>query len=55
MIGCVGKIIRPILLIMQKMSEYVITFKVKDGDKDKRNKKKKNIKLFRLRLKTLWN
>ena len=30
------------MLIIQKMSEYVITFKVKDGDKN--NKKKQKIK-----------
>ena len=32
------KAIRPLVLIMPKMSGYVKTFKVKDGDKDKNNK-----------------
>ena len=50
MIGYLGKIIRPLMLIIQKMSEYVITFKVKDGDKN--NKKNKKLKLFGLRLNT---
>ena len=29
---------RPLILIMPKMSGYVKTFKVKEGDKDKNNK-----------------
>ena len=29
---------RPLVLIMPKMSGYVKTFKVKEGDKDKNNK-----------------
>ena len=32
------KAIRPLVLIMPKMSEYIKTFKVKEGDKDKNNK-----------------
>ena len=32
------KAIRPLVLIMPKMSGYVKTFKVKEGDKDKNNK-----------------
>ena len=32
------KAIRPLVLIMSKMSGYVKTFKVKDGDTDKNNK-----------------
>ena len=32
------KVIRPFSFIMSKMSRYVTTFKVKDGDKDKNNK-----------------
>ena len=32
------KAIRPLVLIMPKMSWYVKTFKVKAGDKDKNNK-----------------
>ena len=31
------KTIRPLVLIMPKMSEYVKTLKVKEGDKDKSN------------------
>ena len=52
---------RPLVLIMCKMSGYVKTFKVKEGDKDKSNKLmsfgiddesyEKSIKLFGLRLK----
>ena len=38
MIGYSEKAIRPLILIMPKMSGYVKTFKVKDGDKDKNNK-----------------
>ena len=61
MIGYSNKAIRPLVLIMPKLSGYVMTSKVKDGDKDKNNKlmsfliddKKllENIKLFGLRLK----
>ena len=32
------KTIRPLVLIMPKMSGYVRTFKSKDGDKDNNNK-----------------
>ena len=32
------KAIRPLVLIIPKMSGYVETFKVKEGDKDKSNK-----------------
>ena len=35
MIGYLDKDIRPLVLIMPKISAYVKTFKVKDGDKDK--------------------
>ena len=38
LIGYLDKAIRPLVLIMPKMSGYVKTFKVKDGDKDKNNK-----------------
>ena len=38
MIGYLDNFIRPLVLIMPKMSGYVKTFKVKDGDKDKNNK-----------------
>ena len=38
MIGYLDKVIRPLVLIMPKMSGYVKTFKVKDVDKDKNNK-----------------
>ena len=37
-IGYLDKAIRPLILIMPKMSEYVKTFKVKEEDKDKNNK-----------------
>ena len=38
MIGYLSKIIRRFVLILPKMSEYVKTLKVKEGDKDKNNK-----------------
>ena len=38
LIGCLDKVIRALVLILPKMSGYVKTFKVKDGDKDKNNK-----------------
>ena len=34
LIGNLDKSVRPLVLIMRKMSGYVKTFKVKDGDKD---------------------
>ena len=37
LIGYLDKVIRPLVLIMPKMSRYVKTFKVKDGDKDKKS------------------
>ena len=37
-IGYLDKVMRTLVLILSKMSEYVKTFKVKDGDKDKNNK-----------------
>ena len=37
-IGYLDKAIRPLVLIMSKISGYVNTFKVKEGDKDKNNK-----------------
>ena len=37
-IGYIDEVIRPLVLIMPKVSGYVKTFKVKDGDKDKNNK-----------------
>ena len=56
------KAIRPLVLIMPKMSGYVKTFNVKEGSKDKSNKLMssvstmrsywKSINLFGLRLKT---
>ena len=36
MIGYLDKAIRPIVSIMNKMSGYVETFKVKKADKDKK-------------------
>ena len=33
-----GKVVRPLVLIMPKMSGYVKTSKFKEGDKDKNNK-----------------
>ena len=38
MIGYSDKDLRPLVLIMHKLSGYINTFKVKDGDEDKINK-----------------
>ena len=38
LIRYLDKVIRPLVLIMPKMSGYVKAFEVKDGDKDKNNK-----------------
>ena len=38
MIGCLDKTIRPLILIMPKMSGFIKKVKVKEGDKDKNNK-----------------
>ena len=37
-IGYLDKAVRPLVLIMPKMSGYIQTFKFKEGDKDKNNK-----------------
>ena len=37
-IGYLDKVIRQLVFILPKMSGYVKTFKVKDGDEDKNNK-----------------
>ena len=36
--GYLSKVIRPLVFVLLKMSGYVQTFKVKDGDKDKSKK-----------------
>ena len=38
LIGYSDKAVRPLILIILKMSGYVQIFKVKDGNKDKNNK-----------------
>ena len=38
LIGCLDKVIGPLILILPKISGYVKTLKVKDGDKFKSNK-----------------
>ena len=38
LIGYLDKAIRPLVLMLPKVSGYVKTFKVKDGHKDKNNK-----------------
>ena len=38
LIGYLNRVIRPLVLILLKMSGYVKTFKVKDRDKDKNHK-----------------
>ena len=38
LIGYLDKVMRPLVLILSKMSGYAATFKVKDGNKDKNNK-----------------
>ena len=62
MIEYLDKVIKSLALMMPKMSRYIITFKAKDGRKDKNiklmsfsindEKLLKNIKLFGLKLKT---
>ena len=41
--GYLDEVIRPLVLILTKMSGYVKTFKFKDGDRDKKNQLMKNI------------
>ena len=57
LIGYLDKVIRPLVLVLPKISAYVKTFKVKDGDKDKNNK----LMAFRIgdeklleKYKTIW-
>ena len=38
LIGYLGNVIKPLVLILPKISAYVKTLKVKDGDNDKNNK-----------------
>ena len=38
LIRYLDKVIRPLALVLPKISEYVKTFKVRDGDKNKSNK-----------------
>ena len=38
LIGYSDKAVRPLILIIPKMSGYVQIFKIKDGNKDKNNK-----------------
>ena len=38
MIGHLHKVIRPLVLILPKISGYVKIFKVKDGERDKNSK-----------------
>ena len=38
LIRYLDEVIRPLVLILPKMSGYVKTFNTKDGDKDKKNK-----------------
>ena len=38
MIGYLHKVIRPLVLILPKISGYVKIFKVKDGERDKNSK-----------------
>ena len=38
MIGYLDELVRPLVLILPKMSGYAKTFKVKDEDKDENNK-----------------
>ena len=62
LIGYLDKVIKPLVLVLSKMSGHVKTFKVKDRDKDKNNKLisfriddeklLENVKPFGLRLKT---
>ena len=38
MVGYLGKVLRALVLVLLKISEYVKTFTVKEGNKDKNNK-----------------
>ena len=38
MVGYLDEVIRPLVFILPKVSEYVKTFSFKDGDKDKDEK-----------------
>ena len=55
--GYLSKVIRPLVFVLLKMSGYVQTFKVKDGDKDKSNKfmsfRRDDEKLLE-KYKTIW-
>ena len=57
LIGCLDKTIRPLILIMPKMSGFIKKVNVKEGDKDKNNKlmsfRIDGEELFGLRLKIL--
>ena len=37
MVGYLDKVIRPLVLVFPKITAYVKTFKIKDGDKDTNN------------------
>ena len=57
LIGYLDKAIRPLVLILPKMSGYIKAFQVRDGDKDKSNK----LMFFRIddgtlleKYKTIW-
>ena len=57
LIGYLDEVIRPLVLILPKMSRFIKTFKVKDGNKDKNNKSMSfhidDEKLFE-KHKTIW-
>ena len=45
LMGYSVKVIRPLVLILPKTSEYAETFKVKDEDKDQNNKIRLKLKI----------
>ena len=57
MIGYLDKVIRPLALVLLEMSGYVKTFKVEDGDRDRKDKLMSlcinDDKLFK-KYKTVW-
>ena len=57
LIGYLEKVIKPIVLILPKMSAHVDTFKVKDREKDKNNKLlslRINEEKLQEKYKTIW-
>ena len=59
LMGYLDEVTRPLVFVLPKVSRYVKTFKVKDGDKDKNNKlisfhKNQKYKKKVEKYKTIW-